>query len=172
MPVSRRQFIRVGFAGAALLAATRLLDRPAGAANASYRILDEQSAATVTALVPVVLAGALPGDPAARAKAIGEVVETFDRAVGGLALAVQDEIAQLFSFLHFAPTRAAFAGLWSPVSESSAEELAAFLQRWRTSHFDLQRVSYLALTQLIFASWYDNPAAWAVMGYPGPPEVS
>src|SRR5262249_27014241 len=151
---TRRQFIKVGLAGAAIFAAVRALERPLAAAAPRYRVLDEESAATIAALVPVVLAGALPEEQSARTRAMAENVETFDGAVSSLAPAIQEEIGQLFSFLHFAPTRAAFAGLWDPVSESSAAELRAFLMRWRTSRFDLQRASYHALTQLIQASWY------------------
>ena len=84
---------------------------------------------------------------------------------------MQEELAQLFSFLAFAPSRLAFAGLWVPIDESKPEEIKAFLTRWRHSRFDLQRVSYQALTQLIQASWYDNPQAWAAIGYPGPPSI-
>lgn len=169
--LTRRQFIKVGIAGAAILAAARLFDRPLAAPAARYRVIDDQDARIIAALAPVVLAGSLPEETAARSRAIREVVESFDRAVSGLSIAVQGEIAQLFSFLNFAPTRLAFAGLWTPVEEASAGDLKAFLLRWRTSRFDLQRVSYQALTQLIQASWYDNPQAWAAIGYPGPPSI-
>lgn len=170
--VTRRQFIKVGIAGAAVLAAARLLDRPRAAPAAAYRVLDELQARMVAVLVPVILAGSLPVEETARAKAMREVVESFDRAMSGLAPAVQDEIMQLFSFLTFAPTRVAFAGLWAPLEDSSPEEITAFLSRWRVSRFELQRVSYQALTQLIQASWYDNPEAWAAIHYPGPPPLA
>ena len=169
--LTRRQFIKVGIAGAVILAAARLLDRPLAAPAAKYRVLDDQDARMIAALAPVVLAGSLPEEAAERSRAIREVVESFDRAVSGLSVAVQGEIAQLFSFLHFAPTRLAFAGLWTPVEEASREELKVFLLRWRASRFDLQRASYHALTQLIQASWYDNPLSWAAIGYPGPPSA-
>lgn len=170
--VTRRQFIKVGLAGAMVFAAARMLDRPSAAAPSRYRALDEQAAATVAAFVPVILAGSLPEEPGARSLAIREVVEAFDRAVSGLALTTQEEVIQLFSFLHFAPTRVAFAGLWAPVVDSSREELTAFLQRWRASRFDLQRASYHALTQLIQAAWYGNASSWTAIGYPGPPQIA
>jgi hypothetical protein len=170
--VTRRQFIKVGIAGAAVLAAARLLDSPRAAPAAAYRVLDELQARMIAVLVPVILAGSLPVEEAARAKATREVVESFDRAMSGLAPAVQDEIMQLFSFITFAPTRIAFAGLWAPLEDSSPEEIKAFLSRWRVSRFELQRVSYQALTQLIQASWYDNPEAWAAIHYPGPPPLA
>lgn len=169
--LTRRQFIKVGIAGAALLAAVRYLDRPLAAPAVSYRVLDEKSAAIVRSLVPVVLAGSL-GDEATRARNVADVVAAFDRAVSGLAPAVQEELAQLFSFLSFAPSRIAFAGLWTRVDEATAENLKAFLTRWRHSRFNLQRQGYEALTQLIQAAWYGNEASWSAIGYPGPPAVT
>jgi hypothetical protein len=169
--LTRRQFIKVGLAGAVVLATVRFLDRALAAPAAGQRVLDEDATRMVAALVPVVLAGALPTDAAARARAIRETVEAFDRAVSGLTASVQDEVGQLFSFLNFGPTRVGFAGLWQPVDESSPEELKAFLIRWRSSTFQLQRASYHALTRLIQAAWYGNPASWATIAYPGPPEL-
>lgn len=167
----RRQFIQVGIAGAALLAAARFLDRAQAAHIPSHRFLDARGMRTVTALVPVVLAGALPSEENARSAAIRDVVAGFDRAVSQLSIPVQQEMGELFSFLHSPPLRIAFAGLWSPPEESTPEELRDFLSRWRGSRFDLQRASYRALTQLIQAAWYGNSASWPAIDYPGPPSL-
>ena len=170
--IRRRQFIQAGIAGAALLAFARWIDRPLAAAPSPYRFLDARAARSVGALVPVVLAGALPVEEAARRAAIADVVVAFDRAVAGLAIPVQQEIGELFSFLHTPPLRVAVAGLWSPLEESTPQQLGEFLLRWRDSPFDLQRASYRALTQLMQAAWYGNNLSWAAIGYPGPPAVS
>ena len=162
----------MGLAGAAVLVATRLLERaPAGIAT-PYRVLDARSADVVAALVPAVLAGALPADAAERALAIREVVEAFDRAISGLSPAVQGEIDDLLGVLRFAPTRIAFAGQWSAWDEADAVSVSAFLARWRVSRFDLLRAGYQALTQLLQAAWYGNPHAWPAIGYAGPPALS
>ena len=168
---TRRQFIKVGLAGAAVLAAVRWLESPQAAPATDYRFLDASGVAMVAALVPVVLTGSLPEEAEARARAVREVVEAFDRAVAGLSAAVQKEVDQLFSVLRFPPTRLAFTGLWAPVEESSHDEIAEFLTRWRRSRFDIQRAGYQALTQLIQAAWYGNPPSWAAIGYPGPPAL-
>lgn len=161
----------MGIAGAAVFATVRWLDHSEAAPATNYRFLDAQAIVMAAAFVPVVLAGALPEDPKSRAIAIREVVEAFDRAVSALSPAVQKEVDQLFSVFRFGPSRLAFTGLWMPVEESPVEEVAAFLTRWRTSRFEIQRAGYQALTQLIQASWYDNPTSWAVIGYPGPPKL-
>ncbi len=155
MSWSRRRFLQVGVAGTVVLATAGYLARPRGD--------------VITALVPVVLAGSLPQDPAGRARAIAETAAAFHRAVAGLTPAVQAEVAQLLALLRFMPTRLAFTGIASPIDEAAPAEVAAFLQRWRASRFDLLRASYQALTQLTQAAWYDNPSSWQAIGYPGPP---
>lgn len=169
---TRRQFIQVGIAGGVLFAAARWLDRPAAVAAApGYQFLDPQTAAVTAALVPVVLAGALPTEAVARTRAIEETTSAFDRAVAGLSPSVRKEVDELFSLLRFAPARLMFTGLWEPVEESSPEDIAAFLNKWRRSRFEIQRAGYQAVTQLLQAAWYGNPASWAAIGYPGAPNL-
>lgn len=158
--------------GAAVLAGVHLATRSPRPGDAGWRALDAEDTAIVAALVPVVLAGALPAERPARETAMREVVEAFDRTVSGLGPAVRGEIGDLLGLLRFAPARYALAGLAAPVAESSPQAIEAFLARWRTSRFDLLRASYQALTQLIQAAWYDNPSAWGAIGYPGPPALS
>jgi hypothetical protein len=169
---TRRQFIKVGLAGAALLATARWLDPSEAAPATNFRFLDVTGVIIAGGFANVVLGDALPEEPQARAHAILEVVEAFDRAVSGLAPAVQKEVDQLFSILRFAPTRLAFTGLWAPVEEAPVEDVAAFLTRWRTSRFGIQRAGYQALSQLMQAAWYGNSASWASIGYSGPPQLS
>jgi hypothetical protein len=170
--ITRRQFVQVGIAGAAVLAAARWLDRPQALAAVppTFRFLDERTAVVVGALVPVVLT-TLPIEPAARARALEETVAGFDRAVAGLSQAVQKEVDELFSILRFAPARLMFTGLWTSLDECAPADIAAFLTRWRFSSFEIQRAAYQAITQLIQAAWYGNPASWADIGYPGAPQL-
>jgi hypothetical protein len=168
---TRRQFLVVGTVGGAVLLATRLLDRRDALPHSPLRALDARAAQIVRALVPVVLGDALPTASEARANATREVVEAFDRAVSGLSPAVQSEIADLFGLLGFAPTRILLAGITSAWDEATQADVSAFLTRWRTSRFELQRAGYQAITQLLVAAWYGNPASWERIGYPGPPEL-
>ncbi len=154
-----------------MLPATHLLDRHDDAPAAPLRTLDARATRIVRALVPAVLADALPASVEARASAIQQVVEAFDRAVSGLSPAVQSEIADLFGLLGFAPTRMLFTGITGAWDEAGETEVGAFLARWRTSRFDLLRAAYQAISQLLIASWYGNPASWERIGYPGPPDL-
>jgi len=168
---SRRQFLKVGIASAAVLAgAGWLAFRHGNRVPAGGRLwLDERSATIVAALAPAVLEGMLPAEPAARDKAIRAVVEAFDRAVIGLVPAVQEEISQLFALLGLGAGRFVVAGVRSAWPEATLAEVSAFLARWRNSRFALLQAGYLALTQLVVAAWYGNSDSWERIAYPGPP---
>lgn len=161
----------MGAVGAALLASARRLEGAPDAPASGYRVLDSASVGILSRFVPLVLARSIPADGEAQARAVREVIAGFDRAVSALSPPVQEEVQQLFSLLRFSPMRLAFTGLWQSVEDSTAAELEAFLTRWRFSRFDIQRAGYQALTQLIQAAWFDNPSAWPVLGYPGPPAI-
>jgi hypothetical protein len=175
---TRRTFLAAGIAGGAALAvAYWLRETPsyaaAGGADASpLAALDRNAPAIVAALVPVVLDGALPARGDGRAAATAQTVDDVGRAIAGLAPAAQRELAELFSLLGFAPARIVLAGVRAPWTEARPEEVAAFLERWRTSRWMLLRSAYDALHQLIVAAWYGNPQSWPTIGYPGPPAIN
>jgi hypothetical protein len=174
---TRRTFLVAGLAGGAALATAYWLRGtrepvPASSAVASLANLDRDAPAIVAAIVPVMLDGALPTDSAERAAAVDETVANVARAVGGLPPFAQQELAELFSLLGLAPTRIAVAHVSTPWTEASADEVAAFLHRWRTSDWKLLRSAYDALHQLVYAAWYGNPRTWASIGYDGPPALS
>lgn len=167
---SRRQFLKAGVAGCAALTLASLAARAPAQGEASpdqgaFAFLGAQDRAIVAAIAPAMLAGALPRD------AVDEVVLGVDQAIAGLAPATQEELRQLFDLLGFTIARVAVAGLWPAWEEAGVDDVAAFLERWRTSRFDLLRSAYLGLHELIVAAWYGNPRAWPRIGYPGPPEL-
>jgi hypothetical protein len=173
---TRRTFLVVGIAGGAALAAAWWLRgaRERGATPIAYTALAELDAgapAIIAAIVPALLDGAMPTSADARKAAITSTVDGVGVAIVNLPPAAQHELAQLFSLLAFAPARIALARVNAPWPEASTEAIAAFLDRWRTSGWDLQRSAYDALHQLVFAAWYGNPNSWPAIGYPGPPPL-
>jgi len=170
--ISRRTFITTGIFGAAALAAAYWLRGPhAPAGNASLRVLDADAQAIMGAVVPVLLAGALPASAERQRRAIEDTVRGIDVAVAGLPPAAQKEIAQLFTLLALPPARWALAHVTVPWNEAPEAEVRAFLERFRTSSFDLLRSAYGAMHQLTFAAWYGNPESWNAIGYAGPPDL-
>ena len=168
---TRRRFLAVGLGSATILAAAGWWATRPGRPADGLRALDADAAAFITAIVPAILDGTLPTNADARALAIRDTVAAFDRAVSGLTPAVQAELGQLFSLVGLAPARRLIAGVSRPWHEASVEETRAFLAGWRTGRLDLMRAGYQALTQLVIAAWYGNPAAWAAIGYPGAPTL-
>jgi hypothetical protein len=175
--MTRRTLLKAGLAGGLALFLARWLttsDTASPRGGPLPDALDASARAIVAAIVPVLLAGALPANDAGApsAQVIANVVTDVERAVAGLPPAVRKEINQLFALLAFAPTRCLLAGVWSPWSEAPAQSIAAFLAQWRDSRFGLQRSAYGALHQLTMAAWYGNPDAWRAIGYPGPPSLA
>ncbi len=174
--VTRRQFIKAGVFGGLLMATVRAINGPFKAGSLAppdedfaYLALDENARATIEAIAPVMLAGALPEPSAARASAVRDVARGVDMAIFGLPPSVQEEMQQLLALLAWAPTRRLLARVADPWLEASAEDIALFLERWQHSSIALLRSAYQALHQLIMAAWYGNAQSWERIGYPGPP---
>jgi len=164
----RRGFLVAGMAGSTLLAVAGWW---AVSRRATTTALAPDGEIIVRAIVPAMLAGALPSGTAARANAIDETVVNVARAIGGLPPASRVELERLFALLSLPPARRAFANVASPWQEAPEAEITAFLDAWRDSGWALKRSAYDALHQLVIAAWYGNEASWARIGYPGPPVI-
>jgi hypothetical protein len=164
---SRRTFIFAGAFGLAALVAVRYW--PRGTTQASLQSLDADGESIMRAIVPVMLAGALPQDRSQRHDAVRETIVNIDRAINGLSPHQIDEIGQLFTLLALAPVRWSLTRSTRSWDEATASDVDAFLARLRDSRIALLRAAYDALHQLVFAAWYGNPRAWDALGYDGPP---
>lgn len=162
MSLTRRQLLKTGAAGVALLALADCARRATG--------IDADERVIVRAIADAMLDGALPPSGVERDHALDLAVDGFATAVDGLSPYVQHEVQQIFGILRFAPTRRIVAGL-APWSSVTRDDVTAFLTRWRFSSFSLLRSAYDALHQLVMAGWYGQDASWARIGYPGPPRI-
>jgi hypothetical protein len=170
--MSRRTFIAAGIAGGAALAAAHWWRASRREPSIGPVAFDAATRDVVVAIVPAMLADALPAEPRERAAATAATADGVWQAIAGLPSASQRELAELFSLLAFAPARVALARVSAPWPDASADEVAAFLERWRASGFTLLRSAYGALHQLVYAAWYGQPASWPAIGYPGPPRLA
>ena len=170
--MNRRQFLKAGMAGGIVLAA--------GGAWIAWRDMRDADdgepardriALIVGALAPVILAGTLPSDSAERSAGIARVVAGVKSVILEFPPAVQQEIADLFRSLDIRFARLLLTGIRPGWSQATPGEIAAFLERWRTSRIGLLQSGYFALHDLVLGAWYASPAAWAAIGYPGPPNV-
>jgi hypothetical protein len=164
MALSRRGFLTTGVLGALALAAGGGIYRLAHPPAPGRFVLDGEARAAIDAIVPAMLAGALPQGGAA----VSRATEGVHRAILGLPLATQKEIQDLFGLLALAPARRFVAGVPVSWADASLEQVGAFLQGWRFHRFESLQVAYHALHDLVLGAWYADPSAWSAIGYPGP----
>ncbi len=167
MALSRRAFLTTGVGAALALAAGGGIYRLATRQPGRF-VLDGEARAAIDAIVPAMLAGALPAGVAERRAATMLATARVHQAILGLPLATQKEIQDLFGLLALAPARRWLAGVPAGWSDASAAQVGAFLQEWRAHRFATLQVAYHALHDLVLGAWYADPSAWAAIGYPGP----
>ncbi len=164
MPTSRRSFLKLGFLGTLTLAAAGLAYRGMHKPVVPPAfVLDPEANAALRAIAGVMLAGVIDS-PAALERAVKGTVS----AISGLPLATQKEVSDLFGLLVLGATRRLLVGLSAPWSDAKPEEIALFLNGWRTHRIGMLQAAYFALHDLILGAWYGEPANWAAIGYPGP----
>lgn len=169
----RRDFLRMGMTGTLVLSTVSLSAMLAGCASAppatGFRVLRAADIAVLRALMPVVLAGAMPTDDS-RERVLDESVSLLDGLLAASSRAGQQQVHQLFDLMAFGPTRRLVVGLDKEWDKASPAEIDAFLTAWSRSRFDMLRAAYIALTQMITMNWYLQPRAWAAINYV-PPRV-
>lgn len=165
---SRRQFLRVGLFSALALGTVGAWR---ASAAAGPRAAADPRRQILAAVIPVMLAEALPSEPQVRAEALEATLDGVEAAIAGMPPAAQQEIGELFDLLAFGPTRWLLTGIGGAWNEASEAELGRFLARWRHSFWSLPQAGYQALHQIILGTWYSQPRAWAAIGYGGPPAL-
>ena len=169
MATNRRTFLKVGGLAAVVLAAGGGVYRYTHPSGPLQRfVLSGEAKAAIDAIVPAMLAGSLPQQPAARAQAVADTTGRVHHAILGLPLTAQKEVQDLFGLLALAPARRALTGVSGSWSGATEAQVGVFLQEWRFHRLAMLQAAYHALHDLIIGSWYADPASWAAIGYPGP----
>ena len=169
MGTSRRTFLKLGGLAALALAAGggiyRATRRPV---PPGPFVLDGAAKAAIDAIVPAMLAGALPAEANARRAAIDACTARVHGAIRGLPLSAQKEVQDLFGLLALGPARRFLAGVPADWPDATPAQVAVFLQDWRVHRFAMLQSAYAALHDLVIGAWYADPSSWEAIGYPGP----
>jgi hypothetical protein len=173
MRLSRRGLLQAGLLGSAAVwaggqlgcAARRVLP----ALTTQRAALTPAGEQIMRAVIPVVLGPLLPASGAARAQALDVGVANLDDYLAYLSLPLQEEAASVYDTLDLLPTRVLLVGTWSRWGEASPETIESFLRAAHASRFDLLRRMFAFLQSMAVLAWFDQPAAWQEIGYPGPP---
>ena len=133
--------------------------------------LTAQASAVFRGVARAVLDGSLPEEAAEREAALRSHMARLADALAAFPAATQDELSQLLALLASAPGRTLLAGLYKPWDEASVAEIQQALQSMRVSPLALRQQTYHALRDLTNATFYADPGAWTLLGYPGPVPV-
>ena len=171
--LSRRSLLKVGLLGTALLGTAGLTATLSGCSastpKAGFAVLRETDLPFLQALIPVMLAGAVP--PAQMPQAISGTLENLDYSLNHLSPELLKLTVQLLDVLALPITRGPLTGVWGSWQNASAADIQAFLERWQNSSLALLQMGHASLLQLVMMSWYSRAESWAHCGYPGPPTV-
>jgi hypothetical protein len=166
--VQRRTLLKAGLVGGGLLLAAGGALRLVGG-NTDAAATGAGARRVLGALMPALLAGALPDAPDARAAALDAGLQRTLATIAALPPVLRQELGQLFTLLD------SRAGLWladvRDWTDASPEAVAAALQSWRVHRFALLQTAYHALHDLVLGPWYADQSTWPALGYPGPPAL-
>jgi hypothetical protein len=168
---SRRRLLKIGIAGAVVLAAVPLFVRDEKTLAKGFQQLRDADVDLWRALIPAMLGGVLPADAAAREPLVAEILYRIDGAIALLRPALRKATFDMLDFVETKAPRVLSGGYWGAWHGASVEDAAGVLESWSTSKFDLLRVCYRSLHDLVMGSWYAMPQSWAAVGYPGPPQI-
>lgn len=134
------------------------------------RLLSEDEHAVFAA----VAARLAPGDGAGPAWPTAEALDCAGKVDALMATTLPEvgaEFRQLLRLFESALFGLVFAGSPTPFSRATPAAQDARLATWRHSRIALLRSGYQALKRLAHATYYASPEVYALVGYPGPPEV-
>ncbi len=169
----RRQFLKLGLVGSAVLSATSLTAVLSGCTDTvnqsgEWKVLRTSDRVFFTAIAPVMLKGSLPQNPQARAEGIQVMLRNIDQGIWLQGPHNQKQLTDLLNLLNFAPARYATTGVWDRWEDANEADIEAFLNRWRDSSLGLFNLAFNGLNKLMCVTWFSQPMAWPAIGYPGP----
>ncbi len=166
----RRRFLKLGLGATVLLAvaggSTALLSTP-GLAEGR---LSAPSRQLMRAITMAVCGDLLPPEGPAREARLASHLEQLERQIAGFPPALRGELGQLLTLLGTAPGRFALLGLSQSWAEAEAKPapLQAALIALSQSRLALRQQVFHALRDLNCLVFFNDPASWAQVGYPGP----
>jgi hypothetical protein len=174
--LDRRRFLKRGLLGGALLflagtvplALRSTLRRRAPAGP--LRLLDEDEYAVFAAAAARLAPGPGAGPRWPTAEALDCAVKA-DALMARVHPDVGHDFKRLLRLFESGLVGALVAGSPRPFTRAAPGEQDARLEAWRRSRLALLRSGYQALKRLAHATYYSSPEVYALIGYPGPPEV-
>ncbi|MCK0537002.1 Tat pathway signal protein [Alcanivorax quisquiliarum] len=169
--ISRRDFIRFGLIGGAVVASGATLSTLTGCARESqpasgFRHLRDSDLTLLRPLAPWLLAGAFEPTPANVDHALRQMDLLLDSAVPG----ARAELYKLLDGLHLAPMRWFLTSSWRAFDKQTPEQLRDTVRNWSERGIGLSRLALRAICQPLVWGWYLTEEGVRHTGYPGTPK--
>lgn len=110
-------------------------------------------------------------NPAAANAAVQTCVQRIDALVSGIPKRAEAELRQLLLIGDIPGLRRVALGMPAAWSDLTPAQMDAVLDGWSANSDPRLREAALSLRALVRMAWYSQPATWAAIGYPGPPEL-
>lgn len=173
----RRRLLKRGLLGGALLLvggavpialrSTLIRGKPKGA----LKLLSEEEHAILAAIA----ARIAPGDgapPSWPSSGTLDCAGKIDALLATVHPEVGAEFRQLLHLFESGLFGLALTATPTPFTRCAPAQQDARLEAWRHSRLALLRSGHQALKRLTHATYYSSPEVYALVGYPGPPEVA
>jgi hypothetical protein len=127
-------------------------------------------------LIPGVLGASVIADtaqnPTAAKTALQTCLARVDALVSGIPERARAELKQLLLIGELPGLRKVALGMPAAWSDLSPAQMDAVLDGWTANNDARLREAAISLRALVRMAWYSQPATWAAIGYPGPPDLS
>jgi hypothetical protein len=165
LAATRRGFLALAGAGAALGAVSGLRPVPAAAATPGEPVgfFEPPEREILTLVVERMVASDDPGEPRVRSTA---TIQTIEGVCAGLDPSLTAPLPWLLRLVEWGPL--VFEARPSRFSALPGADRDVSLRGWMTSRFALRRQGFLALRNLAFLGYYTQPETWPGIGYRGP----
>lgn len=170
LTLGRREFLRAGLFGSALLAGGAGVASLSGCsapmtAAEGYLHLRKADLELLTPLVPVILAGALPNGEADVQRALKRLDTLLDSPSRGS----REALFKLYDVLQLGAFRWWVMDAWAHPAALGSEDLDRGMARWSRKQNSFARLAFNGLCQPLALAWYTDPDVAKSTGYPGPP---
>ena len=164
---TRRGFLRLAGATAALASLAQLRALPAAAADAASRsgerFFSPRETEILTCIAERVCDTGDPAAPPLRETGALASIDAFCRALDPALTAQLPLALRLFEWGPFL-----FDWTFTPFTRMSDAQRDASLRAWTTSRLAIRRQAFLAVRNLCLLGFYSQPEAWRLIGYQGP----
>jgi hypothetical protein len=166
--LTRRGFLRLGGATAALVGITQIRVVPpaahaAATATTAVRFFDPQETEILTQLVERLVA---TGEPEAPALRDTRTIVTIDALCRGLDPALTSILPTALRLFEWGPVL--FDRRLSRFTRLDDDDKDASLRGWMTSRLAARRQGFFAIRNLALLGYYSQPETWPLIGYAGP----